>query len=292
MTATTAPASAPAAGSPAPARPAQPGVRVTFPHTVRAEWIKLWSLRSTYWTLAVTLLLFVGGSALSAVSIAQVPELVGDAAAGSVPIVQQVLMPGLLLGQLPLLVLAALTVTGEYATGAARSSFAAVPARVPVLLAKAVVVAVVAALTTAVGVAVAVLVAGGIADVTTPDWGAPYVVHVVLGVLLYAVGAALLGLAVGAVLRSSAAAITSVIGLVLIVENVLTMLPWEPLEWVRPLLPSRAGMTITQTPEQAAAAADMGLAFAPSPWGGYAILLGWVVLLGTVAAVRLRTRDA
>lgn len=289
MTATTAPA--PAAGAAAPARRAADGAHVTFARVVHAEWLKLWTLRSTYWTLAVAVLLMAGIAALGAVSLRSFREPIEGMASGSVELVQIYLQPGMLLAPLPLIVLAALTITGEYATGSIRSTFAAVPARLPVLAAKVVVVAVVAFVTMAVAVGLSTLVAGAILPELAPDWGAPHVTRVVLGVVLYCTGIALLGLAVGALLRNSAAAITSVIGLVLIVENVLLMLSWKPLEYVRPLLPSTAGSAVTQTPEQLADG-GFGMAFTPGPWAGLGILLGWVVLLLAVAAVRLRTRDA
>lgn len=290
MTATTAPA--PAAGAPsAPARRAADGAHVTFAHVVHAEWVKLWTLRSTYWTLGVAVLLMAGIAALGAVSLRSFGEPLEGIPAGSVEIVQTYLQPGMLLAPLPLIVLAAMTITGEYASGSIRSTFAAVPARLPVLAAKVVVVAVVTFVTVAVAVGLSTLLAGAILPELAPDWGAPHVARVVLGVVLYATGIALLGLAVGALLRNTAAAITTVIGLVLIVENVLLMISWKPLEYVRPLLPSTAGSAITQTPEQLADG-QFGMAFTPGPWAGYAILLGWVAVLLAVAAVRLRTRDA
>ncbi|QCB94400.1 ABC transporter permease subunit [Cellulomonas shaoxiangyii] len=289
MTATTAPA--PAAGAPAPARRAADGARVTFPRVVHAEWVKLWTLRSTYWTLAVAFLLFAGIAALGAVSVRSFPDPVEGMPAGSAEVLQMYLMPAMILGPLPLIVLAALSVTGEYATGSIRSTFAAVPARLPVLAAKVLVVAVVTFVAVAVAVGASLLLAGAIAPQLAPDWGAPHVPRVVVGVVLYCTGISLLGLAVGALLRNSAAAITSVIGLVLLVENVLLMISWEPLEYVRPFLPSTAGSAITSTPEQIENS-GFGMAFTPGPWVGYGILLGWVAVLLTVAAVRLRTRDA
>ncbi|MFC8192138.1 ABC transporter permease subunit [Cellulomonas sp. NPDC057328] len=289
MTATTAPA--PTAGTPAPVHRAAEGARVTFPRVVHAEWLKLWTLRSTYWTLGVAVLLMAGISALFAVSMRSFPDPIEGMDPGSVEVVQMYLQPGMLLAPLPLIVLAAMTITGEYATGSVRSTFAAVPGRLPVLAAKVVVVATVTFVTVAVAVGLSTLLAGAIVPELAPDWGAPHVARVVLGVVLYATGIALLGLAVGALLRNTAAAITTVIGLVLIVENVLLMISWKPLEYVRPLLPSTAGSAVTQTPEQLAGG-QFGMAFTPGPWAGYAILLGWVAVLLAVAAVRLRTRDA
>ncbi|QGQ20127.1 ABC transporter permease subunit [Cellulomonas sp. JZ18] len=293
MTAPTTTPPARAAAAPASHRSGQSAARVTFPRVVHAEWVKLWTLRSTYWTLGVALVVLVGFALIGAISVREFPEQLGDAADGSAALVSILLQPGLIIGPLAFVVLAALTVTGEYATGAIRSSLAAVPARLPILAAKALVVAVVVFLATAIGTGLALLVGAAVVPELAPDWGAPEVVRVVLGGPLYVTALALFALAAGALLRNTAATVSLVIGLVLVVENALNAIPWEPLEYVRPLLPSTAGISVASTEAQIEAAGQMfPRAFEISPWGGYGILLGWVVVLFVAAAVRLRTRDA
>ena len=81
-------------------------------------------------------------------------------------------------------------------------------------------------------------------------------------------------------MRNTAATIATVIGFVLVVESVLNLISWKPLEYVRPFLPSSAGARVA-TPEEfldmtnqlATQAVDL------SPWGGYAVLVGWVVVI-------------
>lgn len=292
MTAATA---TPTTAGPRPAapRPGSPGARVTFPRVVRAEWIKLWSLRSTYWTLGVAFVLMVGFAVIGAISAQQFPESLGDRAAGSAPLVSQLLQPGLIIAPLVFVVLASLVITGEYATGAIRSSLAAVPSRLPVLAAKALVVTVVTFVVTTVATGVALLVGGAMVPELAPDWDAPEVVRIVLGGPLYVTALALFALAAGALLRNTAATVSLVIGLVLVVENALNAIPWEPLQYVRPVLPSSAGIQVASTQEQIDMVGEMfPRSFDTTPWGGYAILLAWVVVLFVAAAVRLRTRDA
>ncbi|WP_163274928.1 ABC transporter permease subunit [Cellulomonas iranensis] len=284
--------SATATSPAAPTRTRASAARVSFFGVVRSEWIKLWSVRSTYWVIAVMLVvmpLFAWPVALSADFM--VTTL--DTTPGSAVIVAAVLTPGQMFGSLTLVVLAALAVTGEYGTGQIRSTLTAVPARLPVLWAKALVVFVVTFVTAALGTALALLVASAVKASAQPDWSDPEMLRAVLGVPLYVATLSLLGFVIGALLRNTAATIAIVIGFVLVIENVLLLLSWKPLEWVRPFLPAAAGQRVAM-PEQLIEANNQAssLAVHLGPWAGYAVLLAWVVVLGTAAAVRLRTRDA
>ncbi|MDQ0424437.1 ABC transporter permease subunit [Cellulomonas iranensis] len=278
------------ATSPAPARTRTPAARVSFPRVVRSEWIKLWSVRSTYWTIGITLAVLV----LLAWAMAAAFSFAGfNGEPGSAAIVYNVLAPGQIFGALTLVVVAALVVTGEYGTGQIRSTLTAVPTRLPVLWAKALVVLVVTFATAAIGTALQLLLAGALESAMRPDWSDPEMLRIVLGTPLYIATVALLGFAVGALLRNTAATIAIVIGFVLVIESVLNLISWKPLEWVRPFLPSSAGARVS-TPEEFLQMTNQmsNQAVDLSPWQGYAVLAGWVVLLVALAAVRLRTRDA
>lgn len=161
-----------------------------------AERIKLTSTPSTWWCGALAVVLVVGVMGLAA---AVVPDL--GRVSEAVPYLAR-------LGYPPVLVLAALTVTGEHRYGTLRTTFVAVPRRTIVLLAKTAVVAVVSSvlgLVTAFGaLAVALLVAPGAdAALDTPaDWRA------VAGVgLAYAV-VAVIGVGIGLLIRHGAGAVT------------------------------------------------------------------------------------
>ncbi|WP_190278752.1 ABC transporter permease subunit, partial [Cellulomonas sp. B6] len=267
-----------------------PAARVSFPRVVRSEWIKLWSVRSTYWTIGITLAVLV----LLAWAMAAAFSFAGfNGEPGSAAIVYNVLAPGQIFGALTLVVVAALVVTGEYGTGQIRSTLTAVPTRLPVLWAKALVVLVVTFATAAIGTVLQLLLAGALEPAMRPDWSDPEMLRIVLGTPLYIATVALLGFAVGALLRNTAATIAIVIGFVLVIESVLNLISWKPLEWVRPFLPSSAGARLS-TPEEFLEMTNQmsNQAVDLSPWQGYAVLVGWVVLLVALAAVRLRTRDA
>src|SRR5689334_22609857 len=97
---------------------------------VRAEWTKLWSVRSTPWTLLGTAAALVG---LAAVFPATGPRAPADPVAYGLSSFFQ--------AQLGVAVLGILAITSEYATGSIRATLAATPQRLTVLGAKAIVVA-------------------------------------------------------------------------------------------------------------------------------------------------------
>src|SRR3954467_3448617 len=108
---------------------------VTQTRVLRSEWIKLWSLRSTWFTLAAALVGVVGIGYLVSyegrrhyASMGLVERLTFDPTLHS--------LFGVYLAQLAIGVLGVLVITGEYATGMIRATLAAVPTRLPVLWAK------------------------------------------------------------------------------------------------------------------------------------------------------------
>src|SRR3954467_13082896 len=116
------------------APPAAAQVQPTFPGVVRGEWIKLLSLRSTWWALASTAAVTTLAALAAAASL---NAMAGDTAMA--PGTEQmhgaeVIASGFPFGMLTIAVLGALLITGEYATGMIRSTFAAVPTRIPVLV--------------------------------------------------------------------------------------------------------------------------------------------------------------
>src|SRR3954453_20034716 len=123
--------------SPAANPPAAAQVHPTFAGVMRGEWIKLLSLRSTWWALTSTAAVI---TLVALAAAASLNEMAGDTAMA--PDTGQmhgaeVIASGFPVGMLTIAVLGALLITGEYATGMIRSTFAAVPTRIPVLSAKA-----------------------------------------------------------------------------------------------------------------------------------------------------------
>jgi ABC-2 type transport system permease protein len=189
-----------------------PGGRYGLAQAVRMEWIKLRSLRSTWWTLAVTAAGTVGiGVAVGLNSRDASGDLTNNALAGVVP--------GLLLAG----ALGVLTMTSEYTSGTIRATLAAIPRRPLVLIAKA---AVFGAVTLVVG-EVAAFVAFFAATATlrhgiaAPTLGDPGVLRAVVlsGAAFCLVG--LLGLGLGAIIRHSAAAVGVLVAGVYVAAQVI-----------------------------------------------------------------------
>ena len=128
--------STPAVAVPVP-RLAERG-RVTQARVLLSEWTKLHSLRSTRWSLLAATVLGIGFPLLfAAITSSHWGHMSPHARADRSPI--DVALAGVNVSQLPIAVLGVLLITGEYATGMIRSSFVAVPKRLPVLWAKTVV---------------------------------------------------------------------------------------------------------------------------------------------------------
>ena len=280
----------PAATSPQGNPPAD-DVRLTFPRVVRSEWIKFRTLRSTVWTLAITLLIIVGIVTLFSVIGASQSSGPGSAGDGGGSIM--VFEIATALAQLAVVVLGVLVITGEYSTGMIRSTLAAVPRRLPALWAKGIVLAVsiFVVSTVAVGFSLGIMQLFLGPKGLAPNLGDADTLRILAGVPLYLAAIALLAFAIGAVLRHSAGALATVLGLLLVIEN-LFLIPWKPLQKISPFLPGTAGSKILAPQEQIHAMSQGAVGAVLGPWQGYAILLAWVAVVLTVAAVLLRRRNA
>ncbi|MFB9236527.1 ABC transporter permease subunit [Plantactinospora siamensis] len=184
-----------------------------FRQVARMEWIKLRSVRSTWWLTAATVVAMgatgvgVGVGYRSHTPVATTAQILNNSLSGAI------------LGQLLLGALGALTVTGEYATGMIRSTLAAVPRRRTVLAAKA---AVCAGLALGVGLAASFagylggqLAIAGTAIPTAP-LADPANLRAVLLTGVYLAATALIGVGVGTVVRHSGGAIGILFGLIFV----------------------------------------------------------------------------
>jgi ABC-2 type transport system permease protein len=142
---------------------------------------------------------------------------------------------GFQLGMLTIAVLGALLITGEYSTGMIRSTLAAVPTRVPVLGAKAVVLAVVTVAVASVSIALAYVATMPLLSEhdLVPALDEARTWQVFGGTVYFLVAAALFALGVGTLLRSSAAAITVALTVLLLLPGVLSFIH---LDWVQRLV--------------------------------------------------------
>lgn len=281
--------------------PAFENVRLRFSGIVRSEWIKLRSLRSTVWCFGLIVLLTIGFGALLALTFTHSgPALTADQ---SNAVMVQVATLGVNFTQLIVAVLGALVITGEYSTGMIRSTFAAVPGRIGAYIGKAVVLAVstfvigLVSIVATAFVAIPLLAGKGI-DPALSDWS---VLLPLIGGAGYLTLIALLAFTFGTMVRSSAGAIASILGLLLVVPAVLriianlTQAVW--IQNVAAFLPSEAGGKIfayqdsvagspTQSATHTAGLVDL------TSWEGLAVLVGWVLVFGVLAAVLVKRRDA
>jgi len=252
----------------------------------RSEWTKIRSLRSTSWTFLVTAVLTIGLGSLFALGRTSRPR-------GRDPITASFNAAGfpfnaLFLAQLAIGVLGVLIITTEYSSGMIRTTFTAVPQRGLVLAVKAVIFACVTLVVSVMTTFVTFFASQAILNRGAVKYGvslsSPHALRIVIGAALYMTVCALLGVALGALLRSTAAAITALAGLLFILPIMMNFLPvsWHR-DAIAQWLPSNAGMQIIEKVTQP-------LQF--SPWVGLAVFAGWVVLAFAAALVLLRRRDA
>ncbi|WP_436532530.1 ABC transporter permease subunit [Actinoplanes sp. HUAS TT8] len=232
---------------------------------LHAEWTKL---RTSPGTLGLLLMIVAATAGLSAI--------VAAACSGST-CGPDVALTGVQLGHAVVAILAVLVIGNEYQTGMIAVSLAAVPRRLPVLLGKAVVVAGVVALAGAVAVAGAI----GSGELLLPAYHAT--LRPAAGSVLYLVLIALFSLGLATIVRSPAAAIGTVLGLlyaVPIIVSVVTDQTWH--DRFEKYAPVSAGLAVQST------AADPLI----GPWKGLGVLALWTLAALLVAAITLRRRDA
>ncbi|HSK25319.1 MAG TPA: hypothetical protein VK894_00225 [Jiangellales bacterium] len=256
--------------------------QVTQLRVLRSEWIKLRSLRSSALTLAAAVVLMVAmGWVFGWATDANWSDLRPDEQASFSAV--DTTLAGYNLAQLAIGVLGVLLVTGEYATGMVRSTFGAVPRRLPVLWAKAALYAGVT-FTLMLGAAFVAFVGGqqllGTHGTTLSADGA---VRAVVGVAGYLALIGVFSVALGFVVRSTAGGVATLFGLLLVVPTLGLLLPASWKDDLLPYLPSNAGGTMFS----ARTAAD-----SLSAGTSLLVLLGWVAAALVCAAVVLRKRDA
>jgi ABC-2 type transport system permease protein len=255
--------------------------RPGFVPVLRAEWIKFWSVRSTAWSVAM---LFAVGAGLTVLVCASSADWLASSEADESP--ASFVTWGLMIAQVTAVVLGTLVATSEYGTGMIRATLAAVPRRGSVLAAKAVVLT--GTLLVAGTVTAFVGYLGGNAFLSAEGIGLSLdddgVLRALVGSGLYLAGLGLLSMAVGLLVRHTAAALSTVLALVFVVGNMAFLLPGSWGEWVAKLLPGNAG-SVVATP----------VSFNPDvldAWTGFAVFAVEVAVLLAVAAVAFRRRDA
>jgi ABC-2 type transport system permease protein len=259
-----------------------------FPGLMHSEWTKLRTVRSSYWTLLAAVAAMVGLSAiLCAVYVAQYAHVNASDRATFDP--ASFSLTGSFLAQLAIGVLGVLAITNEYGSGMIRATFAAVPQRLNVLAAKATVfTGVILAVMTATSFSAfilgqSILSSKGVGT----SLGAPDVLRTVIGTGLYLAVLGLLALALGTIIRKTAGAIATVLGLILVVPVIASLLP-SSMNAFQKFLPSNAGRALIDGGSRHGSTTTPQLA----PWAGFGVFCLWAAAALVIAGAMLMRRDA
>ena len=262
----------------APDAAAQP---VTLRRVIRSEWIKFWTLRSTWAVLGAAV---VGMLVLAVVVAYNTRHLTSNLQAND--IAPSATLQGYFLAELLIGALGVLFVSGEYSTGMIRSTLVAVPRRLPVLWAKLVVFVTITAVSMITVSIVAFVSAQALLSHYRTGFSLsdPGVLRVVIGTGVYLTLVGMIGAALGWIVRSTPGALVTYFAIVL----VLPVLFGDALgNWgkeVAQFLPGQAGASFsTSIPESS---------YSLSPWVGLLVLASWVAVALAIAAGVLRRRDA
>ena len=286
---------------------------------IASEFTKIRSVRSTYWTIAALVIVGVGIAALIGFGIANNIHNQPWNKAGTDG-TQSILTPFLFIGQLIIAVIGAMVITSEYSTGMIRTSLTAMPRRGTVYLGKLIVlttVTLVVSLVTsfiAFFVGSATLSGSGVAgslfhSVTIPanvnmspngpGNGPPnytfvgtdvitsgHVLTAVVGSALFVTVVALIAFGLGAIIRHTAGAISSVFGLLFVLSIIIQVLP-DTWRWdIMRFFPDAAGRVLSVTlPGQQNP-------HLWSTWPQFLVTVVWAVVLVGVGGYLFRKRDA
>lgn len=281
----------PAAGRAAIRNAANPGPGPSFFRVLNSEFIKFRTLLSTMILLASTAVVMVGFGALSAWGTGQFadqaasdPEAAAAIAAQGGDLAVTVPTSGVSFAQLILGSLGVLLMSSEFTTGMARSTFAAVPKRLPAFVAKLVVVIVSAFVLTAVSTYIAGLVAVPILENfdLKLDLASSQSVKLLLVTSAYVVAVAAIGMALGTMLRNSAGGIMALVGLFFVAPIAFQLIPGDFFEEARKYLPGNTINPLTAV-EHVPDTLEV--------WQAALVLGAWVVVPVVLAMALLKKRD-
>lgn len=258
-----------------------------FRAVARAEWTKLWSVRSTLWSLLITVAIVIGlGALFCAARVARADRLDPGELRNFDP--TGFSLNGIFLAQLAVGVLGVLVMSSEYTTGQIRATFGATPQRNVVLAAKVVVFVVVVFFVGLVACVAAFFIGQGILSGSTrfhsASIGDPGALRAVIGGAMYLAVLGALGIGLGTILRRTAGAIAALVGLLLILPILVNFLPSPWNTDIGKFLPLQAGNNVFHAVTQSST--DLSL------WTGFAVFCAYAVVSLALGAVLLVRRDA
>jgi ABC-type transport system involved in multi-copper enzyme maturation permease subunit len=255
---------------------------VTVTRVVRAELLKLLTVRSTYYALLATFLAIAGIATFVAIGI-----VVGDIPPGGEATADPTggALTGVSLAGYVVAAVGVLAVTSEYSTGTIRVTLAAVPNRGILVLGKLVAVGSVTLVVALVSALAAFFAAKAVLSTDDMDisLATPGVARAVIGAALYLTAVALFAGGLAWLLRSTAGALATLAAVLVVLPVAAYLLPAHIRDDVMPYLPDSAGMAILQTTTGPAQLA---------PWTGFAVFTAYTALTLIAGAVLLQRRDA
>ena len=262
----------------------KPSGGAVFLATMRSEWTKLRTVRSTFWTLTITVVALLGlGALFTALEVARWDRRSPSDIAQFNPLLYS--LAGMNIAPISVGVLGVLVMTSEYSTGAITSTLAATPQRSMLLGAK------VATFATAVGIVSVASTLGAFflgQAILGPGHGGlsitdPGVLRGVLGGATYLVVIGVIAVGLGAALRRTAGAVAALFGVLLVLPGLVTLLPGEWSERVGKVLPAAAGAAMS-SPDRVARLL--------TPVGATLVLCAWAAVALAAGAMALTHRDA
>jgi ABC-2 type transport system permease protein len=217
--------------------------RVAFHRVLLSEWTKLRSVRSTKWSLAVGFLLTIAFPIIFAfVTRSHWGSMAPSERANRHPL--DIALAGVNVAQLAIAVLGVLLISAEYSTGSIRSTFTAVPKRLPVLWAKLLDYAVVSFVLAVPAVLVSFFASQAILSSIHPlqiSFTQAGVARSVLGGALYVMLVGIFALAIGAIVRNTAGGIAAFAAIFFVLPPLMFVLPTSWNNAISQYLPSNAG---------------------------------------------------
>ena len=258
--------------------------RAGFGGALRSEWTKIRSVRSTMWTLSAAIVVTVGLGSLVNWGRAQSTHATAATLAHEDLTLRTLF--GIILGQLIMVVFGAMAITSEYATGMIRTALTAQPRRGSVFWAKLLVVSAVAFVVGEVISFASFLISSSFwrgkgVDLTLSS---PHVMQAVVGGGLYLAGSAILAFGLGAILRHTAGAITTGVGMLFVVTILGNFLPQNWQDHFNKWLPFNSGGQVWATQHQPGQ--DLG------PWTGFGVFMIYGVVAVVLGGYIFRNRDA
>lgn len=260
-----------------------PGVHVSIAGVLRSEWTKFRSLRSSSIILAVSIVLTIGlGALISGVTASHWADVKPARRLGFDAVTTS--LNGVRIAELAIGVLGVLLISSEYSTGMIRASLTSVPRRLPVLWAKMGVLAVITAVAALVSTFVAFFLGQALLSSAhiNVGLGAPGALRQVIGAALFLVVTGIIGMALGAILRNTAAGISTLVALFFVLPPLTQLLPTSWADNITPYLPANAGEALWAH----------GDTTQLSPWTGFGVMCLWALAAVIGAAFVLRRRDA